>query len=359
MTPIERAWYRDASWLALLSPLEALYRFVVARRRRAYRLGRREVWQPPVPLVVVGNLSVGGTGKSPLVAWLARRLRADGWRPGIVSRGYGGKAAVYPLAVVADTPVAQSGDEPLMLAQQCGVPVAVDPDRPTAARLLIDEYRCDVLLADDGLQHYAMGRTLELVVVDAARGFGNRHCLPRGPLREPLSRLDEVDALIGNGGFDATMSGDTAGVPLFAMSIAPRAWRHLASGECYPVNSPPFSLDEPVAAVAGIGHPRRFFDTLDGLGVFHEPYAFADHHRFVPEDLPPPPAVVVMTAKDGVKCQGFADERFWVLDIEASPEPAFTQWWDARIAQWRSERHGFEECSFSRSSGAGCVKTRS
>jgi tetraacyldisaccharide 4'-kinase len=334
VTPIERAWYRGSRWLTLLAPLEALYRQAVVRRREAYRDGRREIWQPSVPVVVVGNLSVGGTGKSPLVAWLVRWLTDNGWRPGIVSRGYGGKASSYPLAVTGQTPVAQSGDEPLMLAQQTGAPVAVDPDRPRAARWLIEHSRCNILIADDGLQHYALGRSLELVVVDGVRGFGNRHCLPRGPLREPLQRLADVDALIGNGGTASLANTDGEGVPRFSMTLVPTAWRHLTSGERYPVEQPPFGLDRPVAALAGIGHPRRFFDTLGALGVPHEGIAFGDHHQFSAADLPAAPSVVVMTAKDAVKCAGFADDRCWVLDVEAAPEPAFTEWWAGQVEGW-------------------------
>jgi len=334
VTPIERAWYRGSRWLTLLAPLETLYRCIVERRREAYREGRRDVWQPPVPVVVVGNLSVGGTGKSPLVAWLARWLEDNGWRPGIVSRGYGGEAESYPLSVSASTPVAQSGDEPLMLAQQTGAPLAVDPDRSQAARWLIEHSHCDILIADDGLQHYALGRALELVVIDGVRGFGNRHCLPRGPLREPLSRLNEADALIGNGGVASLTSTDGGGVPRFSMTLIPTAWRHLMSGARYPIEHPPFGLDTPVAALAGIGHPQRFFDTLDALGIPHERRAFGDHHHFTLTDLPAAPTIVVMTAKDAVKCTGFADERCWVLDVEAAPEPAFVEWWAERVENW-------------------------
>lgn len=335
MTPIERAWYRGARWLTWLAPLESLYRVVVERRRQAYRSGRREVWRAPVPIVVVGNLSVGGTGKSPLVAWLVRWLMDNGWRPGIISRGYGGKADSYPLEVTARTPVDQSGDEPLMLAQQTGAPVVVDPDRPAAARWLIERLQCDIVIADDGLQHYALGRELELVVVDGARGFGNRHCLPRGPLREPLQRLTEVDALIGNGGLAAIADGDGKGVPRFSMTLSPRAWRHLRSGARHPVESAPFSLETPVAALAGIGHPQRFFDTLDALNVPFQAHAFGDHHRFSSADLPAAPTIVVMTAKDAVKCAAFADERCWVLEVEATPDLAFIDWWQAQVERWQ------------------------
>ncbi|WP_251976496.1 tetraacyldisaccharide 4'-kinase [Salinicola avicenniae] len=331
MTPIERAWYRDARWLTLLAPLEGLYRLLAGRRRQAYLEGRRTVWLPPVPVIVVGNLSVGGTGKSPLVAWLVRWLQMQGWQPGIVSRGYGGKAASYPLLVSPATPVAQSGDEPLMLAQQTGVAVAVDPDRPRAARALLEQAGCDIVIADDGLQHYALGRTLELAVVDGARGFGNRRCLPRGPLREPLARLGEVDALVGNGGFSALQADDGLRVdgeqrtPRFAMTLVPVGWRHLLDGCRRPVTESPAAAGESVAAIAGIGHPQRFFDTLDALGIAHEAYPFSDHHRFSAVDLPAA-STILMTAKDGVKCADLADARCWVLDVEARPEPDFEAW---------------------------------
>ncbi|WP_342594383.1 tetraacyldisaccharide 4'-kinase [Salinicola lusitanus] len=338
MTPLERAWYRGSAWLVLLAPLEWLYRAIVARRREAYRTGRRTVWQPPVPVVVVGNLSVGGTGKSPLVAWLVRWLGDNGWRPGIVSRGYGGKAERYPLAVTAETPVAQSGDEPLMLARQTGVPLVVDPDRPRAARWLIEHAQCDIVVADDGLQHYALGRTLELVVMDVRRGLGNRRCLPRGPLREPLERLRDVDALIGNGGEVPLADDEEGAAPRFSLTLSPVAWRHLASGERHPVEHPPFGPGESVAALAGIGHPQRFFDTLEALGIAHEKHAFGDHHRFSAADLPREAAVVIMTAKDAVKCTDFVDDRCWALDVEARPEPAFVAWWAERVEGWKRDQ---------------------
>ncbi|WP_110687486.1 tetraacyldisaccharide 4'-kinase [Salinicola aestuarinus] len=330
MTRLERAWYRNAGWLSLLAPLETLYRWGVKRRRAQFESGQRRTWRTPVPVVIVGNLTVGGTGKSPLVARLVRDLSAAGWRPGIVSRGYGGRGARYPLLVTSQTPVAQSGDEPLMLAQQTGVAVAVDPDRPRAAQLLLEQRGCDIVISDDGLQHYALARKLELVVIDGKRGLGNRHCLPRGPLREPVSRLQEVDALIGNGGFEAIDAQDGAGVPRFDMRVVPRQWRHLASGRVLPVSSPPFG-EQRVEALAGIGHPQRFFDTLTALGVVHRAHAFSDHHRFVPDDLPVGEATVVMTAKDGVKCQSWADERCWVLDVEAELDDAFDSWWRERV----------------------------
>ncbi|WP_280540148.1 tetraacyldisaccharide 4'-kinase [Chromohalobacter sp. 11-W] len=325
MSRLQDAWYRDAAWLMPLRPLAGLYASAMGARRRAYQRGTKTVWAPPVPLIVIGNLSVGGTGKSPLVAWMARWLAERGWHPGIVSRGYGGHARRYPLYVTPETSPAEAGDEPVMLAAQTGLPVAVDPDRPRAARKLIAA-GCDILLSDDGLQHLAMGRDIELVVVDGARGFGNGRCLPAGPLREPLSRLDEVDAVIGNGPLQQDLP-----VPHYSMHLTPSRWRHLIDDVCYPIEGRPFNGR--VHALAGIGHPARFFETLAGLNVEFDPCPLADHHRFDAADLQfSDNRPVVMTAKDAVKCRPFAHERCWVLDVEAHPDPALMTWLEGRLA---------------------------
>lgn len=321
-----RAWYRDAAWLGVLTPLEWLYRRLVVARAHAYAGGRKPVWRAPVPVIVVGNITVGGTGKSPLVAWLARWLGERGYRPGILSRGYGGRSESYPVRVGPDTPVTQCGDEPLMLAAQTGVPVVVDPDRPRGGRCLVNA-GCDILIADDGLQHLALGRDIELVVVDGERGFGNGRCLPAGPLREPLERLLRCDALIVNGeprqAFDLTH---------YTMRLEPRQWRRLADEARLPVSPLPFAGR--VHAVAGIGHPQRFFDTLERLGVEMQTHAFPDHHAYQPADLDFGDArPVIMTAKDAVKCQDGANTRYWVLDVEARPEPGFTDWLAQRL-EW-------------------------
>lgn len=326
-----QAAYGDAAWLKALRPLESVYRWAMARRAAAYRDGRRTVWRAPVPVIVVGNVTLGGTGKSPLVAWLARHLTERGWRPGIVSRGYGGKAgqgADYPLHVTTRTPIAQSGDEPRMLARQTGLPVVVDPDRPRGARALL-ERGCDILLSDDGLQHLALGRDVELVVVDGRRGFGNRRCLPAGPLREPLSRLSEVDAVLVNG---ETILALPEGTHTFR--LAPVRWRSLADGASFPLNPLPFR--GPVHAVAGIGNPGRFFATLDDLGVATSVHAFADHHRFSPQDLAfNDDLPVIMTAKDAEKCDAMTLAQGWVLEVEAEPSADFVAWLDSRLAGLR------------------------
>lgn len=323
------AAYRGDRWLLLLRPLEALYRGMMARRAVHYATGRKAVWRAPVPVVVVGNITLGGTGKSPLVAWLADFLVLRGWRPGIVSRGYGGRAETYPLRVTALTRVEASGDEPRMLFDQIGLPLVVDPDRPRGCRRLLEE-GCDILLSDDGLQHLALGRDIEVVVMDGRRGIGNGRCLPAGPLREPLSRLDGVDAVVIN--------GEPLTIPLqdaYGMILAPSGWRSLGNGKRFPPLPLPFP--GPVHAVAGIGNPGRFFASLAEIGVEFTPHAFPDHHAFRPEDLAfGDDLPVVMTAKDAVKCPPSAVDDGWVLEVQAQPEPRFVAWLEEWLAGARS-----------------------
>jgi len=315
--------------------LGALYGWLMARRNNAYRAGQRRVWKAPVVVIVVGNITLGGTGKSPIVAWLVRWLAAQGYTPGIVTRGYGGKAAHYPLTVTPDTRVEESGDEPLMLAQQTGVPVVADPQRARGARALIDA-GCDIIVSDDGLQHLALGRHIELAVVDGVRGLGNGRCLPAGPLREPASRLAEVDAVLVNGDSQHSLSGH-----ITAMRLVPKQWRLLSSGEQYCLAPLPFT--PPVNAMAGIGRPERFFDTLTTLGVVGSWHSFADHYQyeasalqFAQTDTPRP---LLMTAKDAVKCRDIAPPDSWVLDVEAELPPEFEQWLADRLAMLSTRRN--------------------
>lgn len=311
---LHRAWYAPRPPLALwlLLPLHALFVFLSWCRRLAYRSGLRAVVRLPVPVVVVGNLVVGGTGKTPLVLWLAEQLRQRGRYPGIVSRGYGG-AGTGVRAVGADAAAAEVGDEPLLLARRCGLPVWVGADRVAAGRALLAAHpEVDVLIADDGLQHYRLGRDAEIAVFDS-RGAGNGWCLPLGPLRERLSRLDTVSALVFNGAADETIQ---AAVPYFIM--------HLVPGDCYRLDNaaitcPPQALaGRTLHAVAGIGHPERFFASLRTLGLDFEAHAFADHHAYSAADLDfGPQTVVLMTEKDAVKCAGLTRAEVWVLPVQA------------------------------------------
>ncbi|GGE60691.1 tetraacyldisaccharide 4'-kinase [Streptosporangium jomthongense] len=326
---VERLWYGKSRLLFILTPLSWLYRAIAqARRRKAQQtLGSRL----PVPVVVVGNITAGGTGKSPLTAWLVGEMLSAGWRPVILSRGYGGKSSGYPLLVTEETLPSLAGDEPVMLAQATGVPVVVDPDRRRGAEFAIDNALGDVFVSDDGLQHYRLPRDIELAVFDGSRGIGNGALIPVGPLREPVSRLDTVDFVVVN---TASVTGDSgragqttlpgvAHPQMYSMSLVPTRLVNLNDGE---TRAPESLRGKRVRAVAGIGNPARFFDTLKGLGAKVTAVPFPDHHRFRPEDLgAESDQILVMTAKDGVKCRGFAPDNAWVLHVEARLPELFSE----------------------------------
>ncbi|MDR0781174.1 MAG: tetraacyldisaccharide 4'-kinase, partial [Pseudomonadales bacterium] len=245
------AWYRKAPWLALLQPFAWLYGMLATQRRRRLT---RSAYRASVPVLVCGNISVGGTGKTPLTIALARELQRRGWRVVILSRGYGGASAMYPLAVQPNTPVAHCGDEALVLAQHGGCPVLIDPQRSRAARYAQTHYPCDVLLCDDGLQHYALARDIEIAVVDGARGFGNMRLLPAGPLRETLARLADVDYVVVNGDATATLPAFT--VPTFSLHLRISHLGALSGGQVLDLAEWQARFGSgPVHAVAGIGNP--------------------------------------------------------------------------------------------------------
>ncbi len=274
ITP-ERIWYGGSSLRWLLAPLSVLFWLLSGVRRLSYRWGLLRSVRLPVPVVVVGNLSAGGTGKTPLVIWLARELRELGHRPGILSRGYGGTTR-YPRLVTPDAEPAAVGDEPLLLSRRAGCPVVVDPDRVRAGRWLLAQEGCDVLIADDGLQHYRLARDLEIVVIDGGRRLGNGWVLPAGPLRETASRLRSVDLVVVN--------GDARGGEL-AMRLVPS---DLVSLRDPAVRRPLATLaGQPVHAVAGIGNPERFFALLRDQGAVVDARVFPDHHGFSRQDIEP------------------------------------------------------------------------
>ncbi len=279
-------------------------------RARLYQYGVLRTVRLSVPVIVVGNITAGGTGKTPLTLWLAQTLRAAGWHPGIVSRGYGGQGrGVRP--VMPESVADQVGDEPILLARQGGCPVWVGARRAEAGRALLAAHpEVDVLLCDDGLQHMALERDIEVAVIDGARGLGNGHRLPWGPLREGAGRLDTVTAVVING---ENLTALRCAVPTYAMHLQAGVLRNLRDPTR--VGAIADFVGQPVAALAGIGHPQRFFDQLVRLGLTPVPHAFPDHHRFVAADLPPGP--VIMTAKDAVKCAAFAHPDCWVLEVDA------------------------------------------
>ncbi len=316
MHPLHRHWQR-ITWLsAALLPLAGLFALVSGARRRAYRLGWLHATRLPVPIVVAGNISVGGTGKTPLVIWLAEALRARGFTPGIVSRGYRGKGRLSQVAAEADPHAV--GDEPVLLARRSHCPVWVGPDRAAAARALLgSEPGVDVIVSDDGLQHYGLARDFEIAVVDGTSGLGNGFLLPAGPLREPARRLTEVDAVVINGEDRA----NAAGSGRFVMSLAGAEFHALLDSKRH--RKPADFTGSRVYAVAGIGNPERFFSHLRGLGVTFIERAFPDHYRYLPGDLEFANAdAVIMTEKDAIKCTHFARQNWWVLPVEARVDPA-------------------------------------
>ncbi|MER2299862.1 MAG: tetraacyldisaccharide 4'-kinase [Pseudomonas sp.] len=317
------AWYVGHPALALLRPLEMLYRRVVMRKRARFLNGESPSYRAPVPVVVVGNITVGGTGKTPMILWLIEHCRRQDIKVGVVSRGYGAKPPHYPWRVSANQPAEQAGDEPLLIVQRTGVPLVIDPDRAGAVQALLASERLDLILCDDGMQHYRLARDLELVLIDAARGLGNGRCLPAGPLREPRERLQEADAVLYNGA-----DGDRADG--FAFQLQPTALVNLRSGERRGLDH--FPPGQRLHAVAGIGNPQRFFNTLLRLNWQPVPHPFADHAQFSAQSLAFSPALpLVMTEKDAVKCRAFAADDWWYLAVEAQPTPAFTAWFDSQL----------------------------
>ncbi|MCL9774674.1 tetraacyldisaccharide 4'-kinase [Vibrio methylphosphonaticus] len=310
---IEKLWFerhplRFVFWL-LLWPLSQLYGAITARRRRAYRQGKKAVYRSSLPVIVVGNITAGGNGKTPMVIWLVEQLVKLGFKPGVVSRGYGAKSPQYPLSVGKQTSTQHCGDEPKLIFERTGVPVVVDPIRSNAVQEL-EALGVDVVVTDDGLQHYALDRAFEIVVVDGQRRFGNEALLPLGPLREPLSRLQDVDLIVTNGG-----GSQQPNEKVFILE--PTLAVNLQSGKKMAVNE----LGT-LAAFAGIGHPPRFFATLNQLGAnLTREQGFADHKDFDKQQLV---ALgqgvdnVIMTEKDAVKCRHFAHDNWWYLPVSAN-----------------------------------------
>ncbi|MGE4659034.1 MAG: tetraacyldisaccharide 4'-kinase [Gammaproteobacteria bacterium] len=291
----------------LLWPLSWFYRALTGVRRFAFQSGIRAVSNMSVPVIVVGNISVGGTGKTPCVIWLAAELQNRGYTVGVVSRGYGGLSKDWPQWVTPDSDPKLVGDESVLVAMRARCPVMVGPDRVAAAKGLLAEAPVDVLISDDGLQHYRLGRDFEIAIVDGVRGLGNGFCLPAGPLREPASRLNEVGAVIVNGG-----DWDYSGV--FRAEVVPqRAYQVRGTKEV--------SLEEfrkrVVHAVAGVGHPQRFFKLLEEAELRVLPHPLPDHVKLEPTHLSfDDSAPVMITEKDGVKCRYFAHSGVWCVPLE-------------------------------------------
>ena len=302
-----RFWYAPEVLGVLLAPAGWLVALFAIARRAAYRHGMRRSWRIGCPVVVVGNLSVGGTGKTPLVIAIAKLLAARGVRVGVICRGYRGTGSRWPRKVLPDSDPGRVGDEAVLLARRTGVPVAAGPNRIAAGRILFRRSKCEVILCDDGLQHLRLARDVEIVVIDGVRRHGNGRCLPAGPLREPLGRLASVDLVVANG---AAAPGELE--------------MRLDLGDAVNLADPGMTrrIDafrgEAVHAVCAIGHQERFFRALESRGLTIVRHPFPDHHPFREEEVRfPDDAAVLMTEKDAVKCERFADSRHWSVPVDA------------------------------------------
>ncbi|BBB26097.1 tetraacyldisaccharide 4'-kinase [Amphritea japonica] len=319
---LEQAWYRNSRWLKLLRPLETLFCAIARRRRKAFQKGRRASWTAPVPVVVVGNISVGGTGKSPLVLFLIEQLRQRGYKPGVISRGYRAAPPTTPYFVTAASTSVEAGDEPLMIVRRTGVPLVISPDRVAAAKLLLEQTACDLIISDDGLQHYALNRSVEIAVIDGVRGFGNGRCLPEGPLREPVARLDEVDLIVVNGASPEQWLQNSYLEKSFTMTLQPGELVRL--GDDKHVAADEWSESRQVNAVAAIGNPKRFSATLEALDFSVTFNSFPDHHAYVEKDFNfQQDGPLIMTEKDAVKCDHIALHNTWYLQVNAVLEQGF------------------------------------
>jgi tetraacyldisaccharide 4'-kinase len=332
MSFLEDSWYKEGGWTKLLSPLSSVYGSICTKRRDKFLSAQVELWQPPVPVVVVGNISVGGTGKTPVTLALIEYLKSLGYTPGVVSRGYGGKALSYPYEVMADSSAAHSGDEPLLIKQRTNCCVVVDPDRVAAAKYLLAVSDCDLIISDDGLQHYALVRHIELAIVDGERGLGNGRLLPAGPLREPAQRLSEVDFVLVNGGQWSYSAGESN-----RFSLHPEHFVNVKTSETKALDQ---WADLSCHAIAGIGNPQRFFNTLAELKVSVKTHkAFADHHKITPAELAFDDSLpVLMTEKDAVKCREFSSDKLWYLSVDAQLPAIFLSKFRLALEQLRDQK---------------------
>ncbi len=309
---INKVWYGNRPLIQWsLYPFSSIYTAVVRLRRWYLELFCQVLC--PVPLIVIGNISVGGVGKTPLVIELAHKLKEKGLKVGIVSRGYGAKIKQFPYEVQLNDDAFLVGDEPLLLAQKTQCPVVIAPRRTAAINYLLEKYQSQIILSDDGLQHYRMGRAIEIAVIDGTRGLGNGLCLPAGPLREPVARLKQVDFIVVNEG---------AWKDAYSMHLRPEPLTQLTTFKTIQANE----LTGEIAAVAGIGNPQRFYSTLSQLGIKFTSYSYPDHYQFKANDLKQGANAVIMTEKDAIKCRSFSTDEMYFLPVKAVLDDSF---WNA------------------------------
>lgn len=322
-----KIWYSKNNWRWFLWPASILFRIAILLRH--FYLTKFKQQKFNVPLIVIGNINVGGVGKTPLVIEMCRQLKKYNLRPGIVSRGYKSKLNKKAHLILEDDTAFLVGDEPLLISKKTNCPVVIARNRSNAVNYLINECRCNIIISDDGMQHYTMGRNLEIAVIDGKRQFGNGLCLPAGPLREPISRLKTCDFIVikGEGKIKQILSNKQS---IYHMSIMPGAIRSIITNKV----AKPHELAGTVAAVAGIGYPEQFFYTLAKLGLKFKEYIFPNHHPFKKTDLLLKEKIIIMTEKDAIKCQPFATNSWYYLPIEAKLNNSF----------WRSLRERLAQC---------------
>ncbi len=310
---LNEVWYKDHFVGTWLMPFSFIFMDVIKFRHWMYKKGYKPVEKLPVPVIIVGNITVGGTGKTPLVIYLAQQLKQQGFKPGVISRGYGGQSENWPLRVTAESDALLVGDEAVLIAQQAGCPVAVGPVRADAARLILENEACDVIISDDGLQHYALHRDIEIVVIDGERRFGNNFCLPSGPLREPQERIQEVDFVICNGGESCENEILMQLEGAYAINMKTQQRKPLVEFKGLRCS-----------AMAGIGNPPRFFALLKQYGLNCRTTSFPDHYAYSANDIRYKDAqAILMTEKDAVKCRDFASEQHWFVPVQAKLEKQF------------------------------------
>ncbi len=320
-------WYQDNFIGLCLLPFSMIFHDIVRFRRYLYHIGILKKHKLSVPVIIVGNITVGGTGKTPLTIYIVEQLKRLGYKPGVIARGYGGESEQWPKMVSSDSQPAIVGDEPLVIIRHCEVPIAVGPDRVASAKLLLDKTDCSVIISDDGLQHYSLDRDVEIIVIDGKRRFGNGYSLPSGPLREAISRIREVDFLVCNG-----VNAEEGEYP---MNVQGSKAINLLTGEQQSLD---YFKNKTCHAVAGIGNPERFFSLLDKAGISFLRHPFSDHHDFVQEDFTFDDSnEVLMTEKDAVKCTAFAQKNYWFIPVTASLPEAFTE---NLVKKLKEKEHG-------------------
>jgi tetraacyldisaccharide 4'-kinase len=321
---IVQEWQQGSIWQIILRPLSWLFAAITATRRFLFRTGISKINRVGVPIIIVGNISAGGTGKTPLVIAITELLEKSNKHPGVVTRGYV-QSRMQPRTlappIVSQQGTITASDEAMLMSQRLVAPVFANPDRVAAAELLLKRYpNTDVIISDDGLQHYRLGRDIEIAVVDGQRGFGNQQLIPAGPLRESVARLRTVDCIVVNGVAKMGLDLEQYGVPVFRMNLGNEIFFKLSGSDAISASEFQIRLEsKKIHALAGIGNPQRFFDHLKRLGIIcNATHPFSDHHAFARADLNFPDAdIILMTEKDAVKCKAFADDRMWAMRVDA------------------------------------------